>query len=131
MEITEIMINDLVSHNREVYKVSGILGNAQMAQLFPIKAKNKDGLFHLPCNVYIGEITSIPLTEDILKANGFVYDEIADSWYNDRIDNLYEDKNGYYKYVDGYEIRFDSVHKFQQYLRICGLNDFADNFKIE
>lgn len=79
----------------------------------------------------------IPLTEEILKAIGFVFDD---------------DRYGCFEH-NGYQIEFHygailricdpegrlvlqlskknwTVHELQQALRLCGLNDLANNFKI-
>lgn len=79
----------------------------------------------------------IPLTEEILKANGFDYDW-EDGWeykgkdYEPLIacspkDNFVSiDYNGCSS-----EYNISYVHQLQHALRLCGLNNLAENFKLE
>lgn len=70
----------------------------------------------------------IPLTEEILKANGFIkgdidfgYSLFSDVSFMIDIDNAE-------KGIVTKEMRY--VHEVQHALRLCGLNELADNFKI-
>lgn len=75
-------------------------------------------------------ICPVPLTEEILKANGFV--ENKGSW------RLRSDLFMLNEFIDGgycapafYEQVFiNNVHELQHALRICGLHEVADNFII-
>lgn len=91
------------------------------------------------------EIEPIRLTEEILKANGFIHG------YNNcyYIPNPYGEETSIeitlHKQTYGLSISmntysndsmferggFTSVHELQHALRICGLNELADNFKLE
>lgn len=82
----------------------------------------------------------IPLTEEILKANGWN----KNGAYNDYI--LRGDIDDFIGYnadnkhvrinIDGWNakqevyVSANFVHELQHALRLCGLNDFADNFKV-
>lgn len=81
----------------------------------------------------------IPLTEEILEKNGFEYfGEMAGG----RIQHRLYLQDGKIKIdadpSDLYDLSYDSniicnmryVHQLQHALRLCGLNAFADNFKI-
>lgn len=77
---------------------------------------------------YADELNPIPLTPEILEKNGFVK--------HDKIHPYYLD---YYHERDGFTIFnssawhghiLNSVHELQHALRLCGLNDLADNFKV-
>lgn len=88
-------------------------------------------------------IEPIPLTEKILKAIGFSYDSAKE--YLELRSN---DEHGYFyidygfditrlriitdKYRCGFDINMDIafVHQLQHALRLCGLTDLADNFKV-
>ncbi len=82
------------------------------------------------------QVYPIPLTEEILKANGFELDE--DGWrYRYYIE---EDDDFFILYLtDGRidisiaesEMVLRYVHLLQHALRLCGLSELADNFKIE
>lgn len=71
------------------------------------------------------EIAPIPLTAEILEKNGWKFDEIDGTYYN-KID-VYGRKAPY-SIFDG--IIINSVHELQHALRLCGLNELADNFKL-
>lgn len=81
----------------------------------------------------LADITPIPLTPEILEKNG--WNDEMHRFYNDdtfceldlRIDN------GHYTWVvcGASVCSFTYVHELQHALRLCGLNDEADNFKVE
>ena len=82
----------------------------------------------------------IPLTPEILEKNGFVFDcdfwTIANPRYNNvrmvRYCSIDEDATdaflGHWAFDENYAIDF--VHELQHALRLCGLNEIADNFKV-
>ena len=83
----------------------------------------------------IGCIEPIPLTHEILEKNGF--------WVMEKVDNGAEEyivyaTGGlifYYNRDNDYHfpntpISWKYVHQLQHALRLCGLNELADNFKI-
>lgn len=81
----------------------------------------------------------IPLTEEILKANGWVV-RLNDGEYCSPIDISYkeplrlqvgEDGNAFWWIVGIIIIvPINHVHELQHALRLCGLTDLANNFKI-
>lgn len=94
--------------------------------------------------LFIGDTKPIPITEEILKTNGFkeVYKSTFQTIYILQLpmgedfleyaflacsDNcfkifLYSEERG--------KTYINNVHQLQQSLRLCGLNDLADNFKV-
>ena len=82
----------------------------------------------------------IPLTLEILERNGF---ELRDGFFYHRIDDKphhYDFKlkkggvftsEGYTLECGIYRLTIRYVHELQHALRLCGLNDLADNFKME
>ena len=88
----------------------------------------------------IGCIEPIPLTTEILEKNGFVFDcdfwTIANPRYNNvRMvtyysigDDVADVFSGHWAFDENYAI--DYVHELQHALRLCGLDELADNFKI-
>ncbi|MCQ2211931.1 MAG: hypothetical protein MJZ34_16745 [Paludibacteraceae bacterium] len=88
----------------------------------------------------------IPLTEDILMANGFaivqdgdsltIWKQKDDEYGNEVYDITIYGSKGVTRYDTSIRchgtirknIKF--VHELQQALRVCGLNDLADNFKV-
>lgn len=79
-------------------------------------------------------IEPIPLTEEILKAN-FKEGAMKDFYYTDGIE-IYVNEAGvnvvakfgiYGSHLDYYCLY---VHELQHALRLCGLNELADNFTV-
>ena len=92
---------------------------------------------------YMKYVEPIPLTEEILKANGFEYEKRPENCMvfekeTDDIDIIiahYQDTpNKFFTNIEANEteIRKDilTVHELQHALRICGLNELANNFKV-
>lgn len=75
------------------------------------------------------QVKPIPLTAKILKKNGWWYG-IEDIWLHDGVSFCVEKWNGKFQCYDITQIKLYSVHQLQQILRLCGLNEFADNFKV-
>ena len=75
------------------------------------------------------EPAPIPITTEILEKNGWWYD-VEDMWLHDEVDFTIEKWNGRYQCYDINQIKLYSVHQLQHALRLCGLNDLADNFKL-
>lgn len=88
----------------------------------------------------------IPLTEEILKANGFKLESDGYNWYhptfspeqvyvhvalrkNGNVRRVEVKKQRAHFYRDTLPYAFP-VHELQQVLRLCGLSELADNFKI-
>ena len=71
----------------------------------------------------------IPLTPEILDKNGWWYN-VEDMWFHEEVDFCIEKFNGRFQCYEINQIKLDSVHQLQQTLRLCGLNELADNFKI-
>ena len=88
------------------------------------------------CKVWsIGCIEPIPLTHEILEKNGFWVMEKVDNGAEEYIayatDGLifhYNRDNDYY--FPNTPISWKYVHELQHALRLCGLDELADNFKI-
>lgn len=70
-------------------------------------------------------ITPIPLTPEILEKNGWWQDEIDGTYHNTM--NVYGRKAPF-SIFDGVAINY--VHDLQHALRLCGLNELADNFIV-
>lgn len=135
MKIEELMIGDLVKYNNEIYKVVGIYGSSQMVDLYPYHIKSKENKYLLPIFKHISDISPIPLTNDILKAN---------AWHERQYSCVY-DRDGVPFGLDIGKIELylgecsddDTiifsllyVHELQNVFRICSLNELADNLKL-
>ena len=75
------------------------------------------------------QVKPIPLTAKILEKNGWWYD-VEDMWLHDEIDFSIEKWNGKFQCYDINQIKLYSVHQLQHALRLCGLDELADNFKV-
>ena len=73
------------------------------------------------------KVEPIPLTAEILEKNGFK-DDGASWWYKDFHISLSVTKN--LTLICGRTIQFSFVHELQHALRLCGLNELADNFIV-
>ena len=71
----------------------------------------------------------IILTPEILEKNGWWYDG-DDMWQHEEVGFYIEKWNERFRCYDINDIKLDTVHQLQQTLRLCGLNEMADNFKI-
>lgn len=101
--------------------------------------QRKVGYYKVPNKlnwVRIDLLEAIPLTSEILERNGF---ESRDGFFYHRVD----DNPHHYDFklkicCDGYALEYNTyllpvryVHRLQLALRLDGLNDLADNFKME
>ena len=125
MKATELMCDDIVLHHGNAYKVFGIMGKANGVDLFPVQLRNAEGLILAPLTCFATEIAPIPLTSEILEKNG-VKDSGALS---------YEFYDGYhvFLYAEKRTVHAGAlwfVHELQHALRLCGLHDLADDFKV-
>ena len=75
------------------------------------------------------QVKPIPLTAEILEKNGWWFNT-EDMWYHDEVDFSIEKWNGKFQCYDINSIKLDSVHQLQHALRLCGLDELADNFKV-
>ena len=80
----------------------------------------------------IGCIEPIPLTYEILKKNGW---KDAEFWCeyqegNNSIQACLPDMRGRINGIEIKHFKCECVHQYQHLLRLCGLDELADNFKI-
>mgnify|MGYP003415568463 CR=1 FL=1 len=125
MKATELMVGDLVcledDTNYELpLKVDGVIEDDISLE--------EDGFL----GGIDGLIRPIPITPEILEKNGWKETEY---WHE------YEDGNTIIQYslsniwgiINGIEIehfKCEYVHQLQHLLRLCGLDELADNFKV-
>ena len=74
----------------------------------------------------------IPLTYEILKKNGW---KDAEFWCeyqegNNSIQACLPDMRGRINGIEIEHFKCECVHQYQHLLRLCGLDELADNFKI-
>ena len=88
---------------------------------------------------YNNRFEPIPLTEEILEANGFRESIEEGTYYfpdkysdiNNRGFAIETDGDGVWFITDHQLMPFRYVHELQRVLRCCGLTDLADNFKLD
>ncbi len=113
MKTTELMIGDKV-----MLKVLSQIPNTYVLHTWTANDYSRDI-----------QVKPIPLTPEILEKNGWWYDS-DDMWQHEEVGFYIEKWNGRFQCYDINDIKLDSVHQLQQTLRLCGLNELADNFKI-
>ena len=122
MKATELMVGDLVCLKDDTkyelpLKVDGVIED-------DISLEGDGFLGGID-----GLIRPIPLTPEILEKNGWWYN-VEDMWLHDEVDFGIERWNGRFQCYNINQIKLYSVHQLQHALRLCGLNELADNFKI-
>lgn len=139
MNAKNLMIGDWVMYSGQYFKVDGYfrITNTLCLKYNGKTAYYKDG------TIVAEDSEPIPLTAEILEKNGFKKDIGGYLW----TDDIHNQEQVYVEVAfrhDGTcrrcEIRnhndtfasnrIQFVHELQHTLRLCGLNDFADNFKI-
>lgn len=125
MKVTELSVCDWINIDGEPIKVEDIYNNGGIYRI------NYD-------SVCIDDVEAIPLTEEILKLNGWKrhYDmRLMDEpeYHHDKVCfRLCRSCGILFMYVGDSAFREMSyVHKLQHALRLCGLNELADNFEIQ
>ena len=74
----------------------------------------------------------IPLTAEILEKNGWKDDGLWHEYQDGTniIQSCLPDMRGIINGIEIKEFRCEYVHQYQHLLRLGGLNDLADNFKV-
>lgn len=118
MKASELMIDDWVEiqDTPRYYKVEGI---NILAKGDACRLTFEDYVVDTWCD----RVKPIPLTEEILKPNGLDPISCCDLSMPHWFMSL---RSGNHHV----EMPFQYVHQLQHALRLCGLNDIADNFKI-
>ena len=113
MKTTELMIGDKV-----MVKVLSQIPNTYVLHTWTANDYSRDI-----------QVKPIPLTPEILEKNGWWYN-VEDMCLHEEVGFFIEKFNGRFQCYDINQIKLDSVHQLQQALRLCGLNELADNFKV-
>lgn len=135
MKLTDLAILDWVLINNTPHKIQAI-------DSIDAKIQADDELYYIEEDRRHSEdkIEGISLTPEILEKNGFVFDcdfwTIANPRYNNvrmvRYCSIDEEATdaflGHWAFDENYAI--DYVHELQHALRLCGLNELANNFKV-
>ena len=127
MQATDLMIGDWVLINNTPHKIQAI-------DSIDAEIQADDELYYVGEDRHHSEdkIEGIPITPKILEKNGWkrnkIYmdmkaaDYINFSWTDKCDETLFQ--NGYYMCDCEY------VHTLQHALRLCGLDELANNFKV-
>ena len=149
MDAKDVMIGDLISCKSIKERFAKITEIYKQLD-YPFKqmvSLNANGLRYC---VTIDEIEAIPLTEEILKANGFEdksekarYGSVFYGLLVGNVSITFEVDNGLpiltiedtadrssQHNVICLKDEIYNVHQLQLALRLCGLNELADNFKV-
>lgn len=76
----------------------------------------------------------IPLTKEILKENGFIHKDTMEEWWHEEYDPTWGMRMSDFELTDEFKFgraKINYVHQLQHALRLCGLNELADNFKLK
>lgn len=127
MKCKELIVGDLINNlygvQMRIVKVYD--GYAYAA---PVNSRRTTWRFDDECEYPV----PIPLTPEILeinewKDNGLWYEYIDD---NVTIQSCLPDMRGIINGVEIKEFQCKYVHQYQHLLRLCGLDELADNFKV-
>lgn len=140
MKCTDLQINDWVYLSKKAGYPMRVVEIDKYNCLLDFDGNEGD-----PFDGIYGEdgIASIPLTDEMLKHNGFYItwetEKPGDATRNYKgffhpelcISLAYSEELGYCTSVSSKAIYFKHVNEFQHLLRFCGFEEMADNFKIK
>ena len=78
------------------------------------------------------QVKPIPLTAEILEKNGWKDDGLWHEYLDDNatIQSCLPDMRGIINGIEIKDFQCEYVHQYQHLMRLCGLDELADNFKI-
>ena len=146
MKITDLQIGDYVTHKSNPanpYKVVGLVFNEYREnQILYIQSLATGVVFEMD----IESLTGIKLTKNILKNNKwandlysiFPVDEnryLQYYWHENRLRYIWNGIDEYENHSEVTDIIFQCgnikyVHELQHALKLCGLDNLANNFKV-
>ena len=142
MKCSELMIGDYVKYQGHIYIVEEISAKGWV-HLIHSETRTR---VSMASDYIIDLLEPIPLTPEILEKNGFKVDGYAilnlqdDKWleyyfHEHRFSMYYEGIDEWQNHSQVRDVVYRSqpfyVHEMQHCLRLCCLNDLADNFKLE
>lgn len=124
MKCKELMVGDLVSHNEVPIQII-FVGNG-----YANYEDEEGGPCQLDDKYYPPE--PIPLTPEILEKNGWKETQYCYEYrdYKNTIQCCLPDMIGRINGVEIENFECEYVHQYQHLLRLCGLDELADNFKV-
>lgn len=135
MKATDLMIGDWVlwkNRNVQIVRTCALVYSFGHIDIW-LAHCNDDN--NIECHD-LSKISPIPLTPEILEKNGFVFRADNDTMYGEYY--LHNQSTFAIKMFNGYlvgmcmseDLEFHYVHELQHALRLCGLDELADNFKV-
>jgi hypothetical protein len=128
MKPTDLQTGDFIKYLGNVYIVEEISAKGWVHLIYPkIKAR-----LILSSDYIINLLEPIPLTAEILKRNGFYYDEDRKAYLMGTIFQVKSEKHDLFSFeICGCPYPLNTVNQLQHALRLCGLSDLANNLKTE
>jgi hypothetical protein len=128
MKYSELMIGDYVKYQGHIYIVEEISAKGWVHLIYPdigIRVNiTSDYIMHL--------LEPVPLTKEILKRNGFYYDEDRKAYLMGTIFQVKSEKHDLFSFeICGCPYPLNTVNQLQHALRLCGLSDLANKLKME
>ena len=127
MKVTDLMLGDLILINNTPHRIQAI-------DSIDAEMQADDELY------YVGEdrchsedkIEGIPLTPEILKKNGWKDADYCIEYQDDKsiIQCGLPIMRGRINGIVIEHFKCEYVHQYQHLLRLCGLDELADNFKV-
>ena len=126
MKATELMIGDLI-------KIKGHLDYDKVQEI--ARDENMQWYISFACSATLFrayEFEPIPLTSEILEKNGWKETEYWHEYKDGNTIIQYSLSNiwGIINEIEIEHFKCEYVHQLQHLLRLCGLNELADNFKV-
>lgn len=126
MKTSELMIGDLVNLGYRDLTLK-VLGLDSTNNVVYVEAQDN---FKLKISYDEEEIKSIPLTDEILKLNGFEQNGDIYFYYDYLTIVDWKEKGYRIALLHMHPFCFTQVHELQHILRVLGFHDLANNFKI-
>ncbi len=127
MKATELMIGDWVLINNTPHRIQAIDG-------IDAEIQADDELYYIGEDRYHSEdkVEGVPLTYELLKKNGWGDDEYWCEYKDDKaiIQSCLPNMRGRINGIVIENFQCEYVHQYQHFMRLCGLDALADNFRI-
>ena len=127
MKCNELMIGDWVLINNTPHKIQAI-------DSIDAEIQADDELYYIGEDRYYSEtkVAGVPLTYEILEKNGWKAFEEGYEHQDDRSTIFYcpPEMQGCIHGVEVAYFKCEYAHQYQYLMRLCGLDELADNFKL-
>ena len=128
MKATELQIGDYIKYQGQIYIVEEISAKGWVHLIYP-ETKVR---VNMTSDYIIDLLEPIPLTREILELNGFKYfKEISSYVLQTETIPIILRWDYWFKRFYWHEVKIRNVHELQHVLRMCDMNERANNFKVE